>query len=106
MSEIENKAAAVICYICDEQFKTKSDLMIHRKNKHGNMVRVCLKFLENNCRRQDTFCWFSHKEVAMETDSNENKNKNDKKEEDLSVFWKELGNKEPPLETKSKQKKE
>ena len=108
--ELENKAAAVVCYVCDEKFESKSELMFHRKNKHEERVRACIRFLEKNCRLQDSFCWFLHKEVAMETDSYEDKNKNDKKdiiEEDNLVFRNVLGIKEPPImETKSKEKKE
>ena len=104
----DEKTDEVACYNCDEKFKSKNDMMMHRKSKHEKLVRACFNFLENNCRLQDKFCWFLHEEKAIETDGDNNKNdKKDTSEQENSVFWKALGNKEPPLmKTKLKQKEE
>ena len=107
-STLDEETDVVACYNCDEKFKSKSDMMMHRKSKHEELVHACFNFLESNCRLQDSFCWFLHKEKDLETD--EDKSKNNKKftsEQENSVFWKVSGNKEPPLmKSNLKQKKE
>ena len=41
------------CYVCNESFGTKMELMIHRKKEHGSIVRQCSEFIQNNCRFQE-----------------------------------------------------
>ena len=59
----------VCCYTCEETFESKNKMMIHRKNKHEALVRVCENFKDNNCKRQNNFCWFIHKDEEIITES-------------------------------------
>ena len=101
------RSDVVGCYICNETFENKSEMMLHRKIMHPNHVRACQNFMKNNCRLQSKYCWFSHTE-AMETETEVETNKEDniehEKESD-SVFQKVAGNKEPPIGGKKKKQK-
>ena len=50
------------CNICNEDFRTKSDVMIHKKNKHEEKVPFCKDLKNGSC----TFsrCWYRHKEIT------------------------------------------
>ena len=37
------------CYYCDDNFKTRNDLMKHRKEAHEEKVNQCSFFLKGNC---------------------------------------------------------
>ena len=60
--KVESTDGKICCYTCDEAFESKDKMMIHRKNKHETLVRICEKFKENNCKLQNKFCWFIHKQ--------------------------------------------
>ena len=74
------------CFVCEEKFENKPSLMIHRKEKHIEIVRKCYKFEQNSCRFQDDHCWFKH-EVTKETDQQKHN----------SVFQNISGNLKPPI---------
>ena len=76
-------------------------MMIHRKNKHRDLVRSCNSYLENNCKFQNNSCWFLHDEEAMDVDDLENKRKVNTETEPQSDFQKASGKLKPCL---SKQK--
>ena len=98
----------VECFNCGKTFKCKNDMMIHRKNEHESMVRICKEFIENNCRLRKQFCWFLHKDEEMEIEPsiNINKSENHENEKDCpSVFQKISGNKEPPLSEEMRNQK-
>ena len=60
------------CSICDENFKTQTILMKHRKSEHGNSIKKC----KNNegCLFKNE-CWYKHEEM------NDNDYENDDKKE-------------------------
>ena len=51
-----NEAKAIECYVCKNTFKTKHEMMLHRKNNHQDRVRPCKD--ELNCGF--TKCWYIH----------------------------------------------
>ena len=55
-----NTAEEISCYYCNKTFESKSYMMAHRKEEHKLMVRICNKFLVNNCKFTDNACWFLH----------------------------------------------
>ena len=57
------------CSICDEHFKTQSDLMKHRKSGHADLIKECKN--ANACPFKK-HCWYKHEEI----DNNENNDKN------------------------------
>ena len=109
--ESSERKDQIVCYICDKIFESKNDMMIHRKNKHESIVENCNKFAKNSCRLQNQYCWFLHKEEAMDIEVSENtKSKEDINDDDKvskSVFQEVLENTEPPIsKEKEKQKVE
>ena len=50
------------CKNCGEQFRTKWNLMYHRKSKHLNTVAYCKNNLEGKCPYSDEMCWWNHVE--------------------------------------------
>ena len=48
------------CDVCAKQFSNKSELMIHRKEKHPNKTKMCRYFEQGNCAFDGSICWFSH----------------------------------------------
>ena len=55
-----NESQMIECYFCDEEFPTKGEVMIHRKNKHSKTVKTCTKFNSQTCNKTDATCWFKH----------------------------------------------
>ena len=46
------------CYQCGEEFNTRSDMMVHRKNYHE--VEDCREFLKDARCRYKERCWWAH----------------------------------------------
>ena len=63
--------------------------MKHRKKEHGDTVKECSEFIKNNCRFQDTACWFKH---SMNANNDEVTESNFEQ-----VFQKVSGNLKPPI---------
>ena len=64
------------CYMCGDNFKTMSEMMIHRKNNHSEDLKPCKKFITNQCRN-GSHCWWPH-------------------ENQPSIFWQATENLAPP----------
>ena len=60
-----NNAQSVTCYICKETFKTKNEMMKHRREFHAAVVRTCTKYKTNSCRFSSENCWFLHKNESI-----------------------------------------
>ena len=57
--EIEHPKSTIIkCYTCKSEFKSKWELMNHRRDAHPTN-RKCRYFLKGECVFQDD-CWYSH----------------------------------------------
>ena len=50
----------ITCRNCNEQFKEKRMLMIHRKQKHPNSVAPCRKYIIGDCTFTSESCFWSH----------------------------------------------
>ena len=81
----------VKCFICDEKFENKTNMMLHRKKEHPEKVRQCVKYNENECRFQAESCWFKHEPVKQ----------TDVKSSEQLVFHKVPGNLKPPITTQN-----
>ena len=108
----KKKPESVVCYICNENFESKTKMMLHRKKDHKNLVRLCHKYLEKNCMFQNKSCWFLHDEEVFESEDNlgeENKvnsvNQNANQNKSDSVFQNLLKNKKPPIGGKKNKQK-
>ena len=51
------------CYVCKNKFKSKNEMMHHRKNAHPDKVRQCNN--PDNCGF--TKCWYMHAPKHSET---------------------------------------
>ena len=69
---IQNRSGENIeCFVCNETFENKPDMMTHRKKEHSSMIRPCQNFQDNNCRYQDESCWFKHSETQKTNNNSE-----------------------------------
>ena len=59
----ENSDYTISCYYCGNNFKSKEDLMVHRKKAHVEKVGLCKFFAEGHCERAGD-CWFRHDKTA------------------------------------------
>ena len=89
------------CFICGETFKSKGELMRHRKKEHLSIVRQCDRLREGKCGFQDEFCWFRHDnkdQIHNKTseDMDIGSENEDSKDSEL-VFHKAKGKLKPPL---------
>lgn len=50
---------AIDCYYCDDSFKTKREMMNHRKTIHADKVNTCSNFSEGHCEFNES-CWYKH----------------------------------------------
>jgi hypothetical protein len=94
------------CYLCSEAFKSKADMMIHRREHHAGSVKKCFKFAQNNCNFKNNSCWYIHEE-EMDTDvikEKENESNDKVEEESEAVFQKVSANLKPPIRKQKKQK--
>ena len=81
-------------------------MMIHRKNKHKEIVKCCSQFRLGTCRFKDDSCWFQQElEGVKETKENDKKVVENAKENPEQVFQKVLKPKEPPLQNQGEEKK-
>ena len=97
--ESKDSNAETPCFNCQKTFKTKGEMMLHRKKDHKSTVKMCSNFQQSRCRWSTSFCWFLHEEETMDIEYNfdekvhqikENENKNEKVDENLkSVFQKD-----------------
>lgn len=93
----------IACIICGKSFKSKTELMIHRKKEHINTVRECDKFKEGRCGFTENFCWFKHSRNMIneqninDNDIFENLEENVESELKESVFHKAQERLKPPL---------
>ena len=47
------------CHNCGKIFKTKNELMIHRKSHHPDKIRIC-RYIENGYCTFGRECWYNH----------------------------------------------
>lgn len=74
--DFPNLAQKQTCYVCNESFKERNDLMFHRKKHHPRMVKDCSQFSEENCRFRIDSCWFMYrKDETDEKQEEEHKQK-------------------------------
>ena len=95
---------SIACYFCNANFETKGALMIHRKSKHSNFVRMCTQYVNGNCKYEEGSCWFQHsdnKKKISKAHPEEKNETNDEKESE-QVFLKVSDNLEPPIEKKER----
>ena len=81
------------CFICNETFPSKGNMMTHKKKEHRNAIRECNLFIDDKCRFNDESCWFNHDDGDGDLEVNETGNEETTK----SVFRKVQENLEPPL---------
>ena len=55
--EKNSNTNTIECFICNQTFSTKNEMMLHRKTNHAEMVQKCTK---DRCTFQEKFCWFIH----------------------------------------------
>ena len=108
--EKENINGRIQCFMCDETFESKSEMMRHRKNQHSSIVQRCNLFLKKSCRFQSEFCWFKHdiENTNDDHESNEDAFKDNKETinepNEPSVFQKAMKNPDPPSDSKNETK--
>ena len=58
----EDLELKIKCNLCDNTFKCKPDLMLHRKEQHSENVKQCRNEPNENCKFGKAKCWFIHTE--------------------------------------------
>ena len=92
----QQRSETIQCFVCNETFVNKPDMMLHRKKRHSEIIRQCSQFNQNSCRFQEEACWFKHDiELREEEETDEPSNKQS------SVFQKEQINQKPPIANQS-----
>ena len=90
------------CFVCNETFQSKPELMTHRKKNHSEIIRQCIQFSQNNCRYEEESCWYKH---AIEQRDNEMKNEGNNIDEDSDSDFQEASMKKKPPIPQQKLKK-
>ena len=86
------------CFICNQTFGTKSEMMVHRKKVHASLVKMCNNFLEDKCTFKEQFCWFKHDEEKMDIEDKMEENVEEEEANKSSqVFRNAKPNINPPL---------
>ena len=90
------------CYVCNNTFESKPDMMGHRKKYHPNIIKPCFQFINGNCPFQSEFCWFIHSQIPKDKNEATKASKdpsNEEREDDRntsSVFRKDIKHTKPP----------
>ena len=58
--EAMEETSSIECFFCDKTFRTKNEVMMHRKDKHVKIVKLCTKLQNQNCSKTEATCWFKH----------------------------------------------
>ena len=66
--EVQESKHTYTCSICKENFKSKSELMKHRKKEHLEKVKICWNFESSKCQFAEDMCWFRHCNSEMHQD--------------------------------------
>ena len=66
--ELSSILELIKCRICDEAFEEKSNLMIHRKLKHKELVKQCKFYEKGLCSRTPESCWWNHGKIQNSTE--------------------------------------
>ena len=61
VSSVPRTPKSVKCRFCEKTFPNKSDFMEHRKLEHPHKISACKKEMEGSCRFGAEKCWYSHK---------------------------------------------
>ena len=69
----ENISENIQCFICNQTFDNKIDMMGHRKKNHPSIIQRCSKFERGECRFQKDYCWFIHSFVTKDNNPGESK---------------------------------
>ena len=64
--QAEKQEGTIECYICNNTFESRANMMIHRKREHKSLVKICSQFQNDNCRFNSESCWFQHEEKNTE----------------------------------------
>ena len=80
----DDEHGLIECYYCDLSFVNKGEVMKHRKDKHIKTVKICSKFENNSCIRDEERCWYKHENIEKE--------KQKSSCDTNSVFWKAQNN--------------
>ena len=65
------------CNSCNDLFRTKGELLTHRKKHHPEVVSTCKNILNGQCRYGDEKCWFIHN-LGNKENNNENEERNNR----------------------------
>ena len=106
--DVKSGEENIKCFLCNETFKSKALMMIHRKLSHVSAVRICNKYNQNKCYFPNNTCWYLHEE-EMETDESDAKDNENEEEENNtdseSGFQKVFVNLKPPILKQRKKQK-
>ena len=90
----DQEPASIECFICKKMFKTKHQMMLHRKEDHPDRVRQC----KNQPQCCFTNCWYMHSFVENENVDQNEQNKTVNSEHNIgSNFQKVPTPPNPPL---------
>ena len=101
VEKVEEIDLTIRCFMCNKTFETRSEMMVHRRKEHYQIIRSCINFQSRNCRFTSESCWFKH-ELEKESDISKEAAKDDKMETE-SVFQKEAENLETPSSGKPRE---
>ena len=93
----ENKdhaSQSITCYVCDQTFTNKVQVMNHRKISHPSCIEPCIKYMKGECPFQSKFCWFKHTDTPSKILEEENDIK-----DNISVFQEATKIPKPPLKS-------
>ena len=48
------------CNLCEQMFKNRLEMMVHKKNRHIETVSLCKEYLKGTCDYPAQRCWFRH----------------------------------------------
>ena len=80
------------CFSCHMSFNTRNGMMRHKKQRHIEEVRECLKFRTGDCGFSNEFCWNKHTIESHKINTH-----------DEQVFHKRSGKMVPPGNTSPNQ---
>ena len=62
------------CTLCNNEFRSQSELSRHKKQEHGHLVQECRNADNGKCIFESKACWFKHEESEKDFETEKSTN--------------------------------
>ena len=83
------------CQMCGKAFNDKGSARNHMKKEHENKVPLCNKYVNDECIRNDSSCWFIHRKKVIDDKNVVDMEVSEEEKQNDLVFCEDMQEKPP-----------